>query len=67
MNTETKEITISKEYMITISNGYPTRITEFNSKTVYVTGASHYIQNGNMRNVPFKEALDLGILDDLLI
>lgn len=66
MNIEEKEIRISKEYVATIINGFPTRIIESNSRTVSVTGASHYIQNGTIREVSLKEALDLGILDDLL-
>lgn len=67
MNIEEKEIRISKEYVATIINGFPTRIIESNSKTVSVTGDSHYIQNGSIRDISLKEALDLGILDDLLI
>ena len=67
MNAEAKEIEISKKYTITIANGFPTQIMESSSKTVYVTGASHYTSSGTIRNVPLKEALDLGILDGLLI
>lgn len=67
MGAKTKEIDISKKYKITIVNGFPTQIMELSSKSVYETGDSHYISSGTIRYVSIKEALDLGILDDLLI
>lgn len=67
MGAKTKEINISKKYKITIVNGFPTQIMELSSKSVYETSDSHYISSGTIRDVSIKEALDLGILDDLLI
>lgn len=67
MGAKTKEINISKNYKITIVNGLPIQIMELSSKSIHETGDSHYISSGTIRDVSIKEALDLGILDDLLI